>query len=209
MSRRSARLNRSSTDSVLAADENFPALANQKTDEVQRLSLASKRSTLNSSIESTSESGFTLEDIENNVAINDTESRNKSNSPRPSAKGGQDNQSEDLTPEKEKHRESSVWQEVATPGTTRNTPKRRSSAVVWKEVATPVPDELPVGVDQDTAEATVQVDSITKAVDALGLSEEEILAAEEEEEDLRDDNARVSALTDPDFDEPADWTSRE
>ena len=65
MSRRSARLSRSSVDGMTAVDENTSAVANQKPDEVQRLSLASKRSTRSSSMELASKPGIILDDIEN------------------------------------------------------------------------------------------------------------------------------------------------
>ena len=110
-------------------------------------------------MELASKPGIILDDIENKLAAVEAEFKKKSNSPRPRSVGGQENIVEDLTPDKEVNRDSSVWQEVATPGATpgatKNTPKRRSSAAVWKEVATPVPDELPVGTDQDSVEADV------------------------------------------------------
>lgn len=200
--RRSTRLSRQSeTADLPVVDENSAFVANVKTDQSPRVSTESKRRSLRDSSMGVVVKSIDQQDLLGKLESIEAEFKQKS---QMLASGGEGwTETSDQTPERTSDRESAVWNDVNTPATV--TPNRRSS--VWKDVATPTPAEGPAGVTSSEDNAEIEVaesDPVAKEVDNLDLNEEEILndvVDEDSANNLEVDDNRVSALTEPDFDD--------
>jgi hypothetical protein len=213
--RRSTRLSKASLGDVdVVNDENTASVANQKETSPRSSTASSRKSSRNSSLSLVVKP--MVEDIESKLMSVEAEFNKKMALTMAEIDAGRTDTStttkkeSELTPDRSEAGTSNVWNEVATPATV--TPNRRSS--VWKEVATPTPAPAAAGVeetknsgsdekDEEEPEVPEDADPIAEEVDNLELDEEAVIAAAAAEEEAAelDIRNRISALTDPDFDE--------